>query len=353
MQPDEMLVDIAFRALAQDERGCYMKLGLRRAQAISVVNCAVVLRGGNGGKPAIALGAVAPTIVRAEAAEQFLAGRVLDDAVIKQAVALVAQAAKPIGDVRATADYRGDMVQVLARRVLHQLKDGRERASWGDAPVLLVQKNRKISETLRFSDDGLECVVNGKRFVLDGAEAQHKTLLRLLREDCGLIGTKEGCAEGECGACTVLLDGKAVMACLVPAPRAHGASVVTVEGVNGSERINGWGHAGVDDGAGGADVVNGSERINGEAEANSQFSLHPLQQAFVDFGAVQCGYCTPGFIMSGVALLAEKLNPTEAQMKESISGNLCRCTGYYKILQALRAAAESRALRDVDRSHAA
>jgi len=130
------------------------------------------------------------------------------------------------------------------------------------------------------------------------------TLLEVLRDDLGLTGTKRGCGSGECGACTVILDGRAVNSCLTLAVRARGKSVLTIEG-----------------------LANGPE-------------LHPIQEAFLEHGGLQCGFCTPGMIMSAKALLDENPNPTEEEVKAGIAGNLCRCTGYVKIVESILAAAE-------------
>ena len=143
------------------------------------------------------------------------------------------------------------------------------------------------------------------KFTLNGEPVEilapaDKTLLRILREDIRIMGTKEGCEEGECGACTVILDGKAVNACLVPAIQLENRDVLTIEGLSDGKR------------------------------------LHRIQRAFVDAGAIQCGYCTPGMVMSALALLSENPDPNEDEIREAISGNLCRCTGYQKIIDAVK-----------------
>ena len=296
---DEILTRIAFPALTSSQHGVFIKLGLRQAQAISVISVAAIVE--TAGDPAqmpvrqarISLGAVAPVIVRAEAAEQYLVGNVLRDDVLREASRLALMAASPIDDVRSTATYRLGMVEALVGRALRQIRDGQARTGWSEQPILLWGEtdgkwpvaSQGISTT---------ATVNGQAVQL----ATGMTLLDSLRA-AGFVGVKEGCAEGECGACTVSLDGMAVMACLVPSERAAGSTVVTVEGL-----------------------------------ANAQ-QLHPVQAAFVQTGGVQCGYCTPGFIMSAAKLLEERPHPTREEAQQALTGNLCRCTGYRKILDAV------------------
>ncbi len=309
MRPDELLTAITFPALGTDERGVFIKLGLRRAQAIAVINVAVVLSfAGDAIQSArITLGSVAPTIIHAPTAEAYLQGRRLSEDVIVEAARLAAATPAPIDDIRATAEYRTEMVRVLVARALRRLAAGEEAQGYPDDPAQLWGVHEGHGALASSSEHTISqpivTVINGEARTV--ATGQHKSLLRFLREDCGMPGTKEGCAEGECGACTVFLDGAAVMACMVPAPRVHGAEVVTVEGL---------------------------------AEEGN---LHPIQSAFVECGAVQCGYCTPGFIMAGAKLLEEHPHPTDPQIQQSISGNLCRCTGYYKIIDAFRRASQS------------
>ncbi len=313
MQPDEMLVDIAFPALRPGQRGVFLKLGLRRAQAISVVNAAVVLtlEGETVQQAAITLGAVAPTIIHARKAEAYLTGRSLDAGTVETAARLAQEAATPIDDVRASAAYRREMTRVLVLRALEILAGRRAHQGVPQEPVLLwgaesPRERRHLQSPAEHREGApIETRINGRMYTF--TRGQGKSLLHLLRDEAGLIGPKEGCAEGECGACTVFLDGVAVMSCLVPAPRAHGAEIVTVEGLSDAER------------------------------------LHPVQQAFVEDGAVQCGYCTPGFLMSAAKLLEEKPAPSREDIRQALTGNLCRCTGYYKIVQAVEDAARLRA----------
>ena len=308
MQPDEMLVNISFPAMATTARGTFIKLALRRAQAISIIDVALILdlEGDSIKSASIALGAVAPTIIRVGEAEKYLAGKQLRNEVIEEAARLAMNSCKPIDDIRGSAAYRSEMVRVCTMRALKSVRDGQEQIGMPTEPILLWGEHDGeggIQALYQFPSAPIQTTINGNQYTFN--TGHDKTLLRLLREEANLIGTKEGCAEGECGACTVFLDGKAVMACLIPAPRAHGAEIITVEGLA------------------------------------TEGQLHPVQEAFVEHGAVQCGYCTPGFLMSAAMLLEEKSNPTRNEIEQAITGNLCRCTGYYKIVQAIDSAAAS------------
>ena len=144
--------------------------------------------------------------------------------------------------------------------------------------------------------------INGKQIEVE--TKSNKRLLDLLREDLGLTGTKEGCAIGECGACTVIMNKKAVNSCMILAGQVDGKEIITIEGIGDTKK------------------------------------LHPLQKNFLKTGAVQCGFCTPGMLMSAYALLLENKKPSEEEIKEAIEGNLCRCTGYKQIIDAIQKTAK-------------
>ena len=335
LEPDEIVTAIAFDALdgpttgaaevprvddgsqgslgTDRRRGIFVKLGLRRAQAISVVHAAVVVHT-NGGAVAgdgivsgliVALGSVAPTIITVPQAAELAMGRELTEAA-DDIVDAARRAATPIDDIRGSAEYRSHAVGVVVERAVAALAGGTEAERWPHEPPRLVlsanpDRSPAAPMSLAKADDVVTATVNGS--VRGAAGAAGKTLMDWLRDDLGLTGTKEGCAEGECGACTVHLDGAVVFSCLVPAGRAEGATITTVEGV-----------------------------------ASPAGELHPFQQAMVDTGGAQCGFCTPGFVMSAAALLNEIPEPTSSQIAAGLSGNLCRCTGYCTIIEAVRAA---------------
>ena len=154
----------------------------------------------------------------------------------------------------------------------------------------------------------IELIINGKKRKVETTPSTR--LLDLIRDDLHLTGTKEGCGKGECGACTVIMNGELVASCLILAPQADGAVITTIEGVGDGE------------------------------------NLDPVQEAFIETGAVQCGFCTPGMILAAKKLLEENPHPTEEEIKRGISGNLCRCTGYQKIIDAIKLAANRLSTRD-------
>ncbi len=300
----ELITAIRFRLLGDGESGLFLKAGNRVAQAISVVHAAMVLD--SAASPPhvrVALGSVAPTIV------EFHHEGDLSDNALDRFAETVEESLTPIDDVRATAVYRRAAVRTLIVRGIASLRDGSVETGMS-APNLSSGGSAMTGAPAvdLGMDDVIVADVNGEEISAPGVGL---TLLNWLRDEAGphaaisLTGTKEGCAEGECGACTVMVNGAAVMSCLVPAASVHGERVTTVEAV--------------------ATVA----------------GLDPIQSAFVEHGAVQCGFCIPGFIVAGRALLDEVAHPSRDQIVDALGGNLCRCTGYYKIIDAIAAAGEA------------
>jgi len=308
LKPGEMIIDIKVKKLDDDQKGVFKRYILRETHSISVVNTSIVItfQKNKITSASISLGCVAPTIIRAKDAEIYLSGKELNEEVINIAADLALRAVKPINDIRASDRYRLRLVRLLVAEGLTEIYLGEEKNNFPKTPVLLWGKSqfspKRLGNLKIHSDETeIQTKINNKKYSIK--KNQKGLLIDIIRESAGLTGTKLGCGEGECGACTVLMDGVSILSCLIPAPRAHNAEITTIEGVSKQEK------------------------------------LHPVQQAYIDEGAIQCGYCTPGFIMSSIQLLNEIPNPSVQQIKEGLAGNLCRCTGYYRIIAAVEKAA--------------
>ena len=309
LQPEEMIVDIKFNKLADHQKGVFKRYILRETHSISVVNASIIisLQKDLIKSASLSLGCVATTVFRANDVERFLIGKELNEENIKMAAELAQKAAKPINDIRASDKYRLRLVKLLVIDGLTEIYHGEEKKNFPATPVLLWGKKQYSPKKLdglkiHTAETEIQTKINNREFSI--TKNQKGLLIDIVRESAGLTGTKLGCGEGECGACTVLMDGISVLSCLIPAPRAQDAEITTIEGVSTPEK------------------------------------LHPVQQAYIDEGAIQCGYCTPGFVMSSIQLLDEIPNPAVQQIKEGLAGNLCRCTGYYRIIAAVEKAAK-------------
>ncbi len=311
LAPGELLAAVLVDRPAPGTRAIYQRQG-RVSVDLSLASAAVAigLDGRTCTAARIAAGAVAPTPVRLRAAEAVLVGSTLDKETIARARAAAVAAVQPITDVRAGADYRRHLIGVFVARALDRILAGECDAARlphrVPAPPTAPAPSR--GDALR-GPRRVAFALNAHAVEVDVAPGAR--LVDVLRDQLGRTGTKEGCGHGECGACTVIVDGRAVNACLYPAVEVGGRVVTTIEGLEGPE--------------------------NG---------LSTLQRAFVDGGGIQCGFCTPGMILSAKALLDGDPEPPRDRIARALSGNLCRCTGYVQIIESIQHAA-SRAAGDV------
>jgi xanthine dehydrogenase iron-sulfur cluster and FAD-binding subunit A len=318
---DELLVGVRFLKLGTGVRSAFIKLGRRNALSISRLSVAAVLEVGKDGKiteARIVPGAAFPTWQRVAEAEEILLGEKPTEKLLAAAGQKVSE--EMINDTgrRWSTEYKEPVIAVLVRRALEQcvadvLPNSSTLAKVGRAlpcaPTLEAHGAQRSARptsahgpTHTAAEVSIATSINARSLTL--TVPANTTLLDLLRDHLGLMGTKCGCEIGECGACTVLLDGEPVNSCLVLAPQIAGRQVLTVEGL-------------AQDG-----------------------KLHPLQEAFLDHDAAHCGFCTPGMLMSAKALLDWNPRATEREIRTAISGNLCRCTGYQQIVEAIAKAAK-------------
>jgi xanthine dehydrogenase iron-sulfur cluster and FAD-binding subunit A len=302
LQHGEIVTSLDLPIPAGVHGAAFGRLTRRRGVDLATINLSVLLEAGRAAR--LAFGAVAPTPVMSIDASGMLDGVREWTTASDEALVTMLEPTSPISDVRGGSDYRAAMLPVLARRTWHtarlRMAEGAGAAGELDPRSAIRHPARAPRlESQGASSDQRQCRlrVNGRD--LDVAAAAHRTLLDVLRDEIRLTGTKECCAEGECGACTVLIDGDAVCSCLALAVEMPGHAITTIEGLASAERLD------------------------------------PLQIAFIESGAVQCGFCIPGMLVAARALLDRNSRPTREDVQDALSGNLCRCGGYSRIVDAV------------------
>jgi len=317
----EILKEVKIPEKAPHTGMAFLKIG-RLSQDIAIVNAAALLVMDKKicVKCRLSVGAVAPVPLRLKGVEKLVEGQEISPDLLERIGRLVQDDVTPITDVRSTEDYRRVVSGVLIKRAINAaLKNAAPgghrpggKAEWktkGEVGGVLGALKKGESKEAEGPDTGsstrrvIHFTLNGHKVSIEAPS--HKMALEVLREDFQLTGTKEGCGQGECGACTILIDGANVNSCIYPAFELEGKTVTTIEGLVGEGNI-----------------------------------LDPIQEAFVEKGGVQCGFCTPGMVMSSKALLDETPKPSDEEIRRGISGNLCRCTGYVQIVDSIRKAAE-------------
>ena len=303
----EMITRFRWRKATSRQASAYERIAKREAMALPIACCGVEVELTEDldhiAWVRIALGPVAATPFRATCAEDYLRGMPCEEieytyAAEEAAFACVMRTSR----LRATKEYREEVVKVLVRRAIRRAVETAKAGAQPDIAGRFVWDRYWSEVEGGQPDDGrITFTLNGEVRTVEAAP--DAMLGYLLREDLGLTGTKIGCDEGECGACTVLVDGQPVVSCLFPAVKAHGRKVQTIEGVAADE------------------------------------NLHTVQQALLYHDAVQCGYCTPGMVLASLALLRDIPDPTTQEIKEGLGSNFCRCTGYKKIVEAVKDAA--------------
>ena len=314
LQDGELLTDVILPRPQIGTGSAFLKISRVAADIAKASGAVTIVRdGGRVVDCRMAFGSVAPTPMRTRKAERMLIGQEFREDLVARVAQAVSEEITPIDDVRSTAWYRREAVRALAYDGLNEAwqRAQHRTAEWNDQDVRRNGFSRVSAKAATTSTSRIkatekrliELCVNGRKCQV--WVAPNDLLLNVLRDQLQLIGTKYGCGIGECSACTVQMNGAPVLACLVLAVSAVGKDILTVEGLQ---------------------------------KPNSE--LDPLQEAFIEYAAFQCGYCTPGMLLTAKSLLAEKPHPTEDDVRHHLRGNLCRCTGYASIVRAVMSCAE-------------